>query len=183
MPVSEATYERLALEDPDGKWELVCGRPRQKPPMTTEHDDTARNLMLELALQVPRREFSVDKEGPKLRVPSGNYRIPDVCVIPRPLIARRKAVYPARLEVYDDPMPLVVEVWSSSTGNTDLTDKLREYQERGDLEIWRLHPYERTLTTWVQQPDGTYRQTHYTGGTVRPTFLPNVAIELERLFD
>jgi Uma2 family endonuclease len=183
MPVSEATYERLALEDDEGKWELVCGRPRQKPPMTTEHDDTARNLMHELVLQIPREDFSVDKEGPKLRVPSGNYRIPDVCVIPRPLIERRKAEHPARLEVYEQPMPLVVEVWSPSTGDYDLEQKLTEYQERGDLEIWRIHPYERTLTAWVRQPDGSYTETLYSGGPVRPSFLPGVMIDLDRLFD
>ena len=124
MPVSEATYEQLALEDPEGKWELVCGRPRQKPPMTTEHDDVARDLVAELILQLPRTEFAADKEGPKLRVPSGNHRIPDVCVIPRRLIQRRKQELPRRLEVYDDPMPLVVEVWSPSTGDTDVADKL-----------------------------------------------------------
>jgi hypothetical protein len=26
MPISEETFERVALEDPDGKWELHCGR-------------------------------------------------------------------------------------------------------------------------------------------------------------
>lgn len=183
MPVSEATYERLALEDDEGKWELVCGRPRQKPAMTTEHDDTARRLARRLNLQLAEEQFAVDKEGPKLRVPSGNYRIPDVCVIPRPLIERRKAEHPARLEVYEQPMPLVVEVWSPSTGDTDIADKLREYQERGDLEIWRIHPYDRTLITWVRQRDDGYVESLYTGGTIRPTFLPNVTIELERLFD
>lgn len=30
MPVSEATYERLALEDVDGQWEYLCGQLRQK---------------------------------------------------------------------------------------------------------------------------------------------------------
>ena len=40
----------------------------------------------------------------------------------------------------------------SSFGLPELTDaagraetKLREYQLRGDAEIWRIHPYERTL--------------------------------------
>ena len=47
------------------------------------------------------------------------------------------------LEVYEGPLPLVVEVWSASTGNYDVESKLLEYQRRGDLEIWRLHPYER----------------------------------------
>jgi hypothetical protein len=39
MPISEATYERIALEDPESNWELVCGRLRRKPEMTQEHND------------------------------------------------------------------------------------------------------------------------------------------------
>jgi len=81
-----------------------------------------------------------------LGVPGGNYRIPDVCVIPREAVRRRRREYPAALEVYDEPMVLVVEVWSPSTGESDIDDKLKEYQRRGDLEIWLIHPYERTLT-------------------------------------
>jgi Uma2 family endonuclease len=80
-------------------------------------------------------------------------------------------------------MPLVVEVWSRSTGRYDVEEKLREYQERGDLEIWRIHPYERTLIVWQRRSDGSYRDTRYRDGEVRPAFLPNVTVTLETLFD
>jgi len=59
VPISLVTYQRVALEDPEGKWELVCGRLREKPPMTTEHEDVARNLVWELSIRLSRREFSV----------------------------------------------------------------------------------------------------------------------------
>jgi Uma2 family endonuclease len=52
------------------------------------------------------------------------------------------------LEIYDEPLPLVAEVWSPSTGGYDVLAKLPEYRRRGDTEIWLLHPYERTLTAW-----------------------------------
>jgi Uma2 family endonuclease len=150
--------------------------------MTTEHDDVSRNLVHVLGAQVPWTQFSVGQGSPKLGVPSGNYRIPDVCVIPRALIRERKAALPRRLEVYEQPMPLVVEVWSPSTGGRDEADKLREYRERGDLEIWRIHPYERTLIAWVRQPDGGYRESLHRQGSVRPAFLPGVEINLRDLF-
>ena len=38
MPVTAATYERLALEDPEGQWELHRGRLREKPGMTFAHN-------------------------------------------------------------------------------------------------------------------------------------------------
>lgn len=182
MPVSEATYEQLALEDREGKWEFVCGRPQRKPGMTTEHADTGRMLLRQLILQLPA-DLSADKEGPNLRVPNGNYRIPDVCVVPRELIRRRKATRSTRLEVFDEPMPLVVEVWSPSTGGHDSATKVREYQERGDLEIWLLHPYERTLVALRRQPDGGYLETLYKEGSVPVLSLPGVTIDLASLFD
>ena len=44
MPVSEETYKRVVLEDTDHIWELVCGHLREKPPMTTEHEQNGRTL-------------------------------------------------------------------------------------------------------------------------------------------
>jgi Uma2 family endonuclease len=86
------------------------------------------------------------------------------------------------LETYAAPLPLVVEVWSPSTGEYDLETKLREYQLRSDLEIWRLHPYERTLTAWRRQPDGSYSESRHEAGTVQPIALPGVTIDLDALF-
>ena len=76
----------------------------------------------------------------------------------------------------------MVEVWSRSTGEYDVNTKFPEYKRRGDREIWRLHPYERTLTSWRQQPDGSYTETRFTGGIVHPVALPGVAVDLDALF-
>ena len=181
MPVNAETYERVALKDPDGKWELIDGRLHQKPGMTTEHEQIARKLVRRLVLQLREEEFTVGQDSPKLRIPSGNYRIPDVCVVPTPLVQARLRRRLQGLETYEEPMPLVVEVWSPSTGAHDVDEKLREYQQRGDLEIWRIHPYERTLTAWRRQSDGSYTETLYTGGAVRPASLSSVVIDLDEL--
>lgn len=63
-----------------------------------------------------------------------------------------------------------------------MDEKLPEYQRRGDLEIWRIHPSERTLTAWRREPDGSYAESLYRGGTVHPVALPGVSIDLEALF-
>jgi Uma2 family endonuclease len=181
MSVSERTFELLALEDPEGHWELHCGHLRRKPGMTVEHNRVAFWLAVALADQLDRNAFDVRANMGHVRRPPDNYYIPDVCVIPmemvRPLFGRRG------LEAYAAPLPLVVEVWSASTGDYDVETKLLEYQRRGDLEIWRIHPYERTLTVWRRQPDGSYIEAQYSGGTVQPIALPNVTIDLDRLFD
>ena len=59
---------------------------------------------------------------------------------PTPQEYERIAVaQPHRLDVYRDQLPMVVEVWSPSTGDCNVDDKLPEYQRRGDLESWGIH--------------------------------------------
>ena len=178
MPVTEATYRRVALED-DEQWELVCGRLRKKPPMTSEHQGVPRELIHSLFQQLDWDDYIFGQDI-KVRTSSGSYFIPDVTVVPR-AFERRLREHPGTFEVYDDPLPLVVEVWSPSTGDYDVDEKLAEYRRRGDLEIWRIHPYEHTLVAWVRRPDGSYEATLYTSGVVRLTALPNVTVDLNRL--
>jgi len=161
MAGSDKTYREVALEDPDGLWELVCGRLRSKPPMTIEHDGATARLAQELILQLDRREYDVRMDRPRLRVSSGSYYLPDVCVVPQALV-RRSLETPRRFEVYNEPMPLVVEVWAPSTGDYDVNTKRAEYQRRGDLEIWLLHPYEHWLRAWRRQADGRYAEALFT---------------------
>ena len=183
MVISSQTYEQLALEDPDGFWELDCGRLCQKPGMTVEHNDVTSKLTRRLITQLDERDFRVDMNLARLRIPTGSFYIPDVAVIPRALVRRARQERSRRLEVYEEPVPLVVEVWSPSTGDYDVETKLQEYKRRGDAEIWRLHPYERTLKAWRLQPDGSYTETLYTGGTGTPVALPGVTIDLATLFE
>jgi Uma2 family endonuclease len=178
MEVSFADYRRIALRDPRRGFELVRGHLREKPPMTMKHEVTARLLPFLLLTQLNPREWSV---GPaRLRISTGTYYVPDVAVVPMALARRLR---PNQFEVYSEPLPLVVEIWSPSTGNYDVDDKLPEYQLRGDLEIWRIQPYERTLTTWRRQPDGSYTEQVFRGGVVRPAALPGVIIDLDELLE
>ena len=182
MPVRVETYEQVALEDGDAQWELVCGSLRRKPPMTFVHGGVIRELHLQLVRQLDAAAFVVDASSARLRVSTGSYYVPDLVVIARALTQRGRSEHPDRLEVYDEPMPLVVEVWSPSTGEYDVETKLQEYQRRGDREIWRIHPYERTLTAWQRQPDGTYTEVLHRDGVVQPASLPAVRIDLAWLF-
>ena len=181
MPVSERTFLQLALEDPN-RWELHCGNLRRKPDMTAEHNHVASVLFFRLRQQLDWSQFEVRLSMGHVRHSAERYYIPDVFVIPielfRPLRGQRNV-----LEAYDAPLPLVVEVWSPSTGDFDVDSKLPEYQRRGDVEIWRIHPFDRTLTAWRRQPDGSYVEAHYTGGAVQPIALSGVTIDLDTLFD
>lgn len=182
MVLSQQTYERVALEDPDGQWELHQGRLREKPPMTWEHNDTMFELGHLLRRQLDRSEFRVRVNAGRVRRSPGQVYIPDVMVVP---LSYGDALRnrPDMLEVFDAPLPLVVEVWTPSTGDYDVDSKLPEYQGRGDAEIWRIHPYERTLTAWRRQPDGTYEETTHRDGVIQTLALPSVSIDLSALFE
>jgi Uma2 family endonuclease len=180
MTVTEQEYLRLALADPDAKWELFCGELRSRPPMTWEHARTAARLGHDLERQLPRDEYEVLSEAGRLRRSATQYFIPDVMVIPVPL-ARRLFGEPGMLAAFPDPLPFVAEVWSPSTGDYDVTDKLPEYRRRDDREIWLIHPYERTVNAWTRRPDGEYTETAHRGGVVLLWALPGVAIDLDAL--
>jgi Uma2 family endonuclease len=150
--------------------------------MTTEHNDVMDMLYSQLRRQLDEREWAIGTNSRKLLIPNGNFRIPDLCVMPRAMVRKLRAT-PGTFEVYEPPVPLVVEVWSPSTGAYDIEQKLREYQERHDAEIWYIHPYERTLTAWRRQPEGAYAERVYREGTVDPAAIPGVTIDIDRLFD
>jgi Uma2 family endonuclease len=180
MAVRATTYEQIAFEDPDGRWELDDGCLRQKPTMTSQHNQIQYRLSVQLAHQLDETEFQYRLDNSRAARPPTSYYIPDLFVVPTSLVQQRLEG-PPRLEVFDEPLPLVVEVWSPSTGDYDIDEKLPVYQRRGDLEIWRIHPYERTLIAWRRQSDGTYTETVHTGGTIEPVALPGVRIDLDRL--
>jgi len=134
VTVSEETFRQLALEDPEGHWELYCGRPRRKPGMTFAHNHAGVWLTIQLGQQLDRERYDVRTNAGHVRRSPENYFIPDVFVIPLEYsvsFRERRDV----LEWYDAPLPLVVEIWSPSTGDYDVNTKLGEYQRRGDLEI------------------------------------------------
>lgn len=178
--ISEQAYRDLAFNDEQTKWELWDGVLVEKPPMSMRHDNVATYMGAMLVFQLDPNEYVVNVNSGKTRYTARNYYIPDVVVIP----AAHQQPFehdPGAFNAYADPLPFVAEIWSRSTGNYDMAAKLPIYQQRGDLEIWFYHPYERTLAARRRQPDGSYREERYTGGVVPIHSLPGVAIDLDAL--
>ena len=180
--MTEAEYRRFALGDKAGLWELVRGQLREKPGMSVEHGGVIMQLIELLLAQLDRNEYRLRTTHARLRRSADTYYVPDLVVIPTASVLALLE-HPNSLDAYPEPLPLVVEVWSPSTGRYDINEKLPDYQARGDLEIWYIHPYERTLTAWRRQPDGSYTETVFRGGTVRAESVPGVAIDLNTLFE
>ncbi len=178
--ISEQEYRELALNDTDHIWELWDGVPREKPLMSMKHDDVAFYLGHLLQIQLDRSVYRVNVNGNRTRLSPRSYYVPDVIVIP---VVYQQPFDPRTFGAYTEPLPLVVEVWSLSTGDYDVATKLPSYRERGDAEIWFIHPYERTLTAWRKQPDGSYAEEMYRGGIIPVASLPGVAIDFDALLD
>ena len=176
--MSEQDYEKLVLADPSRQWELVDGQLRERPGMSWDHGRAVTRLGVRLQNQLDEDQFEVRFNEGRVRRPTDTIFIPDLLVVPvvegEPFAGR-----PGVLAIFGNPLPLVVEVWSESTGDYDVDTKIPVYQQRGDLEIWRIHPYERTLTRWVRQPDGSYKETVHRGGMIALAVLPWVTIDLD----
>jgi Uma2 family endonuclease len=180
--ISEQAYRELVFADTDHLWELWDGALVEKPLMSMKHDNVSSRLSYFLQGQLDWSEYRVNVNGGKTRYTARNYYIPDVIVIP----AEYQIPYqddPAAFNAFAEPLSLVVEIWSRTTGDYDIAAKLPVYRQRGDLEIWYLHPYERTLTVWRRQPDGSYSEDLYRGGVVPVVSLPGVTIDLDALLD
>ncbi len=179
MPVSEKTFERLALEDGDDQWELHCGRLRRKPAMTHPHNSLMNRLGFALAQQLDENVWEVRINSGHARTDASFY-VPDVMVLPRSIAVRWEGS--DRLETYPESLPFVAEVWSKSTGDYDVEEKFPQYQRRQDREIWRIHPQEKTVVIWRRQPDGRYDQQTVVSGVIELYALPGVIIDLASLF-
>jgi Uma2 family endonuclease len=180
MLVRDRSLEEIMLTQPDRQWEVHRGRLREKPSMSISHNRVLRRLGRELTLQLDPDRFEVSMNLGRVRRSDETYYIPDLYVIPiEPGATIRDQPY--GLEVFDRPLPFVAEIWSPSTGDYDVDEKLPEYMARGDLEIWRIHPFEFTLTAWRRQPDGSYVETVYRSGKIEPLALPGVVIDLDLL--
>lgn len=179
--VSEQAYLQLVLAEPEAHWELLDGEPRRRPPMTSRHEDFTVYLGAALVAQLPRDQYRVRIANSRVRRSPQWYFVPDVTVVPTALVLPQQETSTA--ELFSDPVPLVVEIWSPSTGAYDRQVKLAEYQARGDQEIWLIHPFEHTLNAWRRTRDGQYEESVYTGGVVEIASLPGVRINLDDLFE
>lgn len=141
--LTEEEYRAFALGDGSGLWELVRGELREKPGMSVEHGGVTVKSVRQLLDRLDESEFRLRIMHARLRRSADTYYVPDIAVVPTVF---EGALRPGSLDAYAEPLPLVVEIWSPSTGRYAIREKLPDYQARGDLEIWCAHPYERSVT-------------------------------------
>jgi Uma2 family endonuclease len=181
MVVTKLDFEQIVLADPDRQLELHQGRLLEKPAMSYGHNRALGSLVIQLARQLDEDAYELRPNVGHVHYSLDNYFIPDLFVVPVAAIGALRET-PTQLDVFVEPLPLVIEIWSPSTGDYDVDVKVQYYQARGDLEIWRLHPFEETLTVRRRQADGTYTNETMRGGLIKPVALSGVTIDLDKIF-
>ena len=187
MPIGERLFLQVALADHNAGWELLRGELRRKPGATFGCSHTIHEIGFALMRQFEWHEWHSRINAGYLRVSDETYYRPDGFVIPANLVGY--GLDRDELEHYAIPMPLVIEVWPRYRQEYvyehygEPMRRIRDYQQRGDEEIWLVHSYTHRLTAWRHRSDNGYTKAVFSGGTVQPTALPNVAIDLDRLFD
>jgi len=181
MPLTFETYERVALEDPEGNWELHGGRLRRRSSGTFGHNHVSHRLAFAVYGQLDHGRYHGRINLGRLRCSAQDIYVPDAMVIPDGLTAQW-ATNPHALEVYDDPVPFVLEVCDAPIADDAADAKLPGYRARGDAEVWRVHPFEHTLTVWRRRPDGGYDEAAYIGGVVAIASLPGVMVDIDALW-
>src|SRR5262249_29387181 len=98
MAISVKTYEQLVLEDDDDTWELVCGRLRKKPTMTSAHYDVMEFLVRQLNPQLDPDLYAVRSNASRVNISTGSFYVPDVFAAPREWVRRSRASGPGHME-------------------------------------------------------------------------------------
>jgi len=149
--------------------------------MSVGHERVIHRLGGQLWPQLEESPFELRLSAGRVRVDSRTYYLPDLAIVPIVGPDTMQGLC-YELEVFRDPLPLVIEAWSPSTGGYDIDRKLPAYQARGDIEIWRLHPFDLVVHGWRRQADGTYTEFSQRTGTVRLIALADVVVDLDKLF-
>jgi Uma2 family endonuclease len=181
MVAHAPSVEAFMLEQTDRLWEVHRGNLREKPSMSESHNIVIWRLNVQLVSQLDVSKYELRINLGRVRHTDATYYVPDLYIVP---VQGPRSIrdLPYKLEVFNEPLPLVVEGWSPSTGQYDVNEKIPEYQRRGDLEIWKLHPFDFTLTAWRRQSDGTYSTDIYRTGSLQLAALPDVTVDLDALF-
>ncbi|UIX31259.1 Uma2 family endonuclease [Streptomyces sp. GQFP] len=140
---------------PEGsKVEIIEGIVTVPPPPSEEHNDTAELLQQRLYGSIPADcDWGIYQTlGLTLAETAGLF-VPDLCVVPRAALRRRKRV-PA------DEAELVVEITSQSNANHDRIKKTHGYAQAGVPLYLLLDPWHSgrpTATLYGEPRNGTYR--------------------------
>lgn len=88
-----------------------------------------------------------------------------------------------RIDVTCFILDVLIESADLPNQNRDVANVLEIFQDPVPFvaEIWRIHPYDRTVSIWRRQPNDEYGFRLLTGGRIQVAAIPGVWIDLDSL--
>ena len=79
---------------------------------------------------------------------------------------------------------LIIEIVSPNNSKRDVQDKFELYQENGVKEYWIVRPYENTVQQFfLENEQYRYIKTYVPKDTISPIILPDLVLELDKIFE
>jgi Uma2 family endonuclease len=178
------TYGEYLTWPDDERTELIDGTAyvREPPAPSRSHQELVGELYYQVRLALEGKSFHAYVAPFDVRLPKDGEadELIDTVVQPDVLIVRDLAKLDDRgMRGAPD---WIAEVLSPSTANHDQTVKLRAYERAGVLEVWFVHPGDRTLTAYRLE-DGRYGRPTVLElrGRTSISAVPGVGIDWDRL--
>ena len=170
-PIEPVTPEEFERMDKDERltYELIDGVVLASPRPSIAHQSISGNLFAELRHILRgkgcRPFIEIDL------VLNDNYFVPDVLVDCSDLSKEQQC---------QQPPLIVIEVVSPSSTSRDHIIKRSQYEQLGIQEYWIVSPEEKCITVFAFT---TNEQQMYCAGQVKSIVMPDIAIDLESIFD
>lgn len=115
--------------------------------VSVNHSRSKMRLGHQLLQQLNGERHDVRIDLTRVRRSDLGHDVPGLPMVPIAMVASIPD-QPGLIEVYHEPLSLVLEVTSVLTRIHVVPDQLSGYQHRGNLEIQCFHPFEGTRTIW-----------------------------------
>ena len=172
------TYEDYLNTPEDKRYELLDGELVMAPAPNIPHQNTERELAVQVIWFVKRHDLGVVFFAPTDVVLSDTDVVqPDIL-----FVSRERARIIGHNAIYGAP-DLVVEILSPSTAQRDLTFKRRLYAKHGVKEYWQVNIDERQVTV-LSLGDNDYEvaAVYGSGETLTSPVLPGFALDIDEIF-
>lgn len=178
------TYGEYLTWPDDARRELIDGTAyvREPPAPSRSHQEWVGELYFQVRLALEGKSWRAYVAPFDVRLPKDGEvdELIDTVVQPDVLIVRD----PAKLDERGmrGAPDWIAEVLSPATARHDQTVKLRAYERAGVLEVWLVHPGDRTMIVYRLE-DGRYGRpsVHGLEGRITISVIPGASIDWDRL--
>ncbi len=173
---SEAAY--LWLTDNTNRLvEFTDGELEMLPMPTNKHQILLQFLFFAIHAAIHPLGGIVQFAALRMRLPTGNYREPDLLALLNADDARRQNRFWTGAD-------LVAEVVSEDDPDRDLVQKKREYAQAGISEYWIVNPLDETVIVYRLQGKRYARHGVFgRGQQATSALLPRLTVDVTALFD